>query len=377
MVLSRPHGRLLGLFVVAGLMAGCGGSAEGPVQAARLAVDPVVAPLAPRPVGSRVWIQHAEGIVRVTAPAPTSAARIYAYVATAYADVLKLGGSPQASTAARMVLDELAPEYKSDHAAVAATLMAQRLGAPAQAIVDALRDRLRREADNSQRFSAPTPPTGEAYWVERGTKPLTPDAGDWPRWVVEEAVFAVAPPPVFGTAVYEDELFKVKRAVERRDLAWVNHINFWGGVPGTATPAGIWLDRLWTETHDTLGTDDAAYARTQKILAQTLADAFIECWRVKYTYWTARPDMVDAQIDTAMANPPFPGYVSGHATVSAAAATVLARLVPDRADLFWEDAATARDSRLYAGIHLDADNQAGFALGKQVGDEIIKRLGLK
>ena len=82
--------------------------------------------------------------------------------------------------------------------------------------------------------------------------------------------------------------------------------------------------------------------------------------------------MVDPGIATAMANPPFPGYVSGHSAISATAATVLDAMLPDSG--YWQRSAEeARDSRLYAGIHLDVDNQAGFTLGRVIGVAIVHR----
>jgi membrane-associated phospholipid phosphatase len=110
------------------------------------------------------------------------------------------------------------------------------------------------------------------------------------------------------------------------------------------------------------------------ILSQTLADAFIECWKVKYTYWTKRPDMVGKNIQTAMDNPPFPSYVSGHSTISAAAATVLANFFPKKKDFYIENAENARDSRLWAGIHFNYDNMQGYELGKKIGEEIISKI---
>ena len=153
-------------------------------------------------------------------------------------------------------------------------------------------------------------------------------------------------------------------------------IDFWAGVAGTQTPSGIWQDRLFAEAGSRLGTRDAAYASAQAALAQGLSDAFDECWKVKYRWWTARPSMVDPSLPLAMKNPPFPAYVSGHSTVSAAAAEILSVVVPSKTAVWRRDAAEARDSRLYAGIHFPRDNSAGFALGRSVGVAVAMRLAL-
>ena len=138
---------------------------------------------------------------------------------------------------------------------------------------------------------------------------------------------------MFGSAAYKKDLDAVRTAVAARDAQWTRLIAFWAGGPGTATPAGIWQDRLWDETHGlALGSDDRRYADTQAVLAQTIADAAAEAWKVKFVYWTARPTMIDATIATSFANPPFPSYVSAHATMSAAAAEVLSAFVPTKAE---------------------------------------------
>ena len=112
------------------------------------------------------------------------------------------------------------------------------------------------------------------------------------------------------------------------------------------------------------------------ILAESIADAFIECWGVKFSYWTKRPDMVDATIQTAMPNPPFPGYVSGHSTISFAAATVLGQFFPDDASLYIHDATEAKNTRLWAGIHFSHDNDEGERLGIEIGKFVIEKLKL-
>ena len=223
---------------------------------------------------------------------------------------------------------------------------------------------------------APTEPGGDGLWrAADGKPPLSPAAGAWQRWLVADSTFAVPEPPAPGSAEQQAQLAAVKRAVAARDSQWVNRINFWGGAPGTNTPAGIWQDVLAQELAGSpTAAEDTAYAHLQSDLARTLADAFVETWKVKFTYWTARPDMVDPTLTTAMPDPRFPGYVSGHSTVSAAAAMILGLLVPGKAAVWMADAEEARDSRLMAGIHFPIDNDAGFALGRQIGKVAVGAL---
>lgn len=363
---ARPRAVIAAVAVAVALVAGACGSGARPsldgTGAARVGTVPT----------ARKWIEFAQTLVRETKPAPTEAARVYAYVATAYAEVRKTADVGQASEAARQITSVLYPDRQAQVDAFAATQPTATLTPSTLSVVNNLTRRVKQDPYSIE-LSGEARPTGAGYWV--GNDPLTPKAGEWARWIVGGRNFTVPPPPVFGSPEYAAQLQQVRDAVLRRDGRWVEIINFWGGVPGTETPAGIWLNRFWDEVKQK-ALDDRDFAIKQSILAQTLADAFIECWKVKYEHWTARPDMVDGSIVAAMPNPNFPGYVSGHSTISAAAATVLAKLVPEKAERFATDARNARDSRLYAGIHFPADNDQGFALGQAVGEEVIARLGL-
>ena len=69
--------------------------------------------------------------------------------------------------------------------------------------------------------------------------------------------------------------------------------------------------------------------------------------------------------------PNFPSYLSGHSTVSSAAALILGQLFPDKAIYFLSQAHEAAMSRLWAGIHFPQDNNNGFAVGQQIGKKYI------
>jgi hypothetical protein len=212
-----------------------------------------------------------------------------------------------------------------------------------------------------------------------GTKtilPFSPKAGSWSRWLLSNSEDFQVPEPVTPTSdkeAYNKQLETTRQAALSRDSYWVSVINFWGGTPGTETPSGIWLNQLQTEEEKT--SNEADFSRVQSVLAQSLADSFMETWKVKYTYWTQRPDMADSTIITAMPNPPFPAYVSGHSTISRTAASILGSFYPQKADLFFKNAELARDSRLYAGIHLPQDNEQGFKLGEKIGSKILEKIG--
>lgn len=121
------------------------------------------------------------------------------------------------------------------------------------------------------------------------------------------------------------------------------------------------------------GLDLPHAARALALTAVALADAFICCWDAKYAYWTARPITADPTLDVLIPTPPFPSYTSGHATASAAAATVLAHLFPDDAQDLAAKAEEATQSRFWAGIHFAIDNDMGATGGRQIGRLVVLR----
>jgi membrane-associated phospholipid phosphatase len=97
-----------------------------------------------------------------------------------------------------------------------------------------------------------------------------------------------------------------------------------------------------------------------------MMDAIIGCWDAKYYYWTIRPSQADLGITLTFGLPNHPSYPSGHSCVSAAAATVLSHLFPDRAAELQSWVTDAGLSRMYAGIHYRFDITAGRGLGEAV-----------
>lgn len=156
----------------------------------------------------------------------------------------------------------------------------------------------------------------------------------------------------------------------------------WHLDAGSITPPGVW-NAIVVAYQSTLGPEVASLRRQQVLAVVNMAmqDALVASWRIKLRDWSERP-MTAVRREMApdfepyLVTPPFPGYVSGHATVSAAAATVLAHFYPDRSELWHALAREAAMSRLYGGIHFASDNEQGLALGRQVAQRCIAALQL-
>jgi hypothetical protein len=332
-----------------------------------------------KPLYGRKSLEIAEGLVKKNKPTPPESSRIYAYIATVFSETLEQSSIYNALVNTKNITIELFPnDKKTIEEEYKKLLQENKAGILNATIFEKYKSRIDQDGHDLVWDGIIT--TGDALWVKDKKDPFSPRAGEWKRWLVDQPL-RVDNPPVHDSVQDKKEIEIVKEAVRTRTADDVAKINKWGGVPGTVAPAGLWQDQLFGNINKDFNYNALArekqYAFIQKVLAQTLADAFMECWKVKYIYWTARPSMRIDGLNIAMDNPPFPSYVSGHSTISKAAADVLSIMIPGKKEYFQSMAIEARDSRLKAGIHFNIDNTQGYELGHLVAVESILKLNLK
>lgn len=175
---------------------------------------------------------------------------------------------------------------------------------------------------------------------------------------------------------------------------------WWGDDPDVSfTPPGhsYYFATLALDGHDSTMIECAqVFAQ----LGMAVADAFINCWKWKYQFFTERPNTfipkyIDEEWESFWPDPPFPSFPSGHAIQAAAAATILEHnfgkefTFIDRAhegrerdelketdfvvrsfDTFWEAAQETADSRFYGGIHTQLDNEVGLEKGIEIAKNV-------
>jgi len=204
-------------------------------------------------------------------------------------------------------------------------------------------------------------------------QPAEPLAGTWRPWLLASGdQYRPPPPPPFQSPAWHAELAGVQEAVARRTPDQEAAVQFWAGGPGTATPAGLWIE-IARDLIVRRGLDPAHAALVLALTSVAMADSFICCWDAKYTYWTARPITGDPDLDVLIPTPPFPSYTSGHATASTAAATVLGYFFPEEAAEIAAQAEEAKQSRLWAGIHFPIDTDMGAVGGGMIGRLVVTR----
>ena len=213
-------------------------------------------------------------------------------------------------------------------------------------------------------------------WISQETPkrpPMLPNYGSVTTWNFDKATLASIRPDIpylVGSNEWEkdmEELWKINKS-QTREQARI--ATYWADGAGSYTPPGH-----WHRTAAKMGLEakfsEVRMARTLALLGTALMDAGIACWEAKYFYYTPRPQQFG--LKTSVGLPNFPSYTSGHSTFSAAGATVLGSIFPEKASEFEEQAKEASNSRIYGLIHYRIDCEMGLVHGKKIGEYAIAR----
>jgi hypothetical protein len=205
-------------------------------------------------------------------------------------------------------------------------------------------------------------------------------AGIWQPWVTPSAS-RYSPPTAArpGSAQHTletEEVFKIFNSLTETQTQAAQK---WHLESGSVTPAGIWVGIALNElkSHEqTSAHHPVTTLQTLSSVCAAMHDAFIACWQIKFRDWSERPITAirrskDSNFIPLLVTPGFPSYVSGHATISAAAAHVLGIRWPEQRSKFQTMAQEAADSRLWGGIHFRSDNEEGLKLGEAVGHDTV------
>jgi hypothetical protein len=179
-------------------------------------------------------------------------------------------------------------------------------------------------------------------------------------------------PPLTGSAQFKkeaEEIYQMQKNLTREQRAIAT---FWSDGVGTYTPPGHW-NYIAASAFAQLNYSEARWARNMALLNMSIMDAGVVCWDTKYVYYNPRPMQIDTRIKTDIGLPNFPAYISGHSTFSGAASTVLAYIVPGKAQQFFDMAKEASISRMYGAIHFRSDCEVGITTGNKVGSYAVTR----
>jgi hypothetical protein len=251
-------------------------------------------------------------------------------------------------------------------------------------------------------------PSGDGYWTPPlfgqsvSSFPLHPYWGSNRTFLSDNAALplpAIIPFSIIpGSANYKlfNEVYMKRKSLteeEMRIAAW------WADDPTqTASPPGHSYNLATiavTSDNADIFTAAEAYAK----VGMAVADAFICCWKVKYTYHSVRPfpyikAHIDQHYEQFWPEPPFPAFSSGHATQSASTAVALTSIFGEtfplvdntyenrpadfnniqyRPRTYQNIQATATEcaySRFLGGIHTRQDNETGAQQGEAIGKNV-------
>jgi membrane-associated phospholipid phosphatase len=386
-----------------------------------------------RPDAVIFWDRALLDAIRTDKTPPPKAARAMAMVSLAVYDAVEAierkhplymirasappgtSESAAASTAAFIVLESLFPAQQAKfqdelrqalRAVPRGTAKAQGMGLGMDV---ALKILALRGNDGSQTTVTYTPGSAPGQWVP--TPPgfaaaLLPNWGNVTPFALRRGnQFRPAGPPALTSTAYAaafNEVMSLGSATSTTRTAEQTQIaQFWADGSGTETPPGHWNEiaqNVALSRHNTLEEN----ARMFALLNMALADAGIASWDAKYAtnFWRPVTAIQNADLDgnaaTAkdaswtplLVTPPFPTYISGHSTFSAAAAAVLTKLFGNHVHFssssdalpgvqrtftsFLQAAQEAGQSRIYGGIHFQFDNQDGLATGTAVGTWVVR-----
>lgn len=328
------------------------------------------------------WTERTLALISQYRRNPLRAARCLCYVHAVLHDALWLTydqpavlRSAVAHQAAAQLLSYLFPQETAHRAVdrMPGGGSAAVVAALADTVVDAAIARAWRDGSDREWIPPRLPPPAQRAWRPspplRMATPLEALAGEWQLWTISEHDMPEAPPPVHGAqaAAELEEVWQVRQQLTDQQKAMAD---YWNLDQGTVTPAGLW-NRIALPLLNARYRDPTQTIAALALLNAVMMDALIVCWRTKYRWWTERPvTAIRAQRDPDfmpwLLTPPFPAYVSGHATVSGAAARVLGRLMPEHGAMLEAMAEEAAWSRLLGGIHSRNDNEAGLALGRSL-----------
>ena len=225
------------------------------------------------------------------------------------------------------------------------------------------------------------PPWQPGLWARTpplfAEQPTEPQALQWQPWCPGTEALQPPPPPAHDSPEWHTGVEEVLRVSRNLTAAQNRAAQRWNLDVGSVTPPGVWnaIVREHLQQHPL---PPAQHYRLLALLNMAMQDALVAGWRAKLRHWTERPVTairreIDPSFEPLLPTPPFPGYVSGHAVVSGAAAGVLTRLLPAARKRWQTLAKEAAESRLWGGIHPRVDNDEGLRLGTRVAQVCLDR----
>lgn len=191
------------------------------------------------------------------------------------------------------------------------------------------------------------------------------EAANWNTWLLDNVdELTISKPP--SAAQSKTELQALKQRINLVDAQKLKEIKYWNA----GAPAYRWNQII-----------PEFLALKQSIMFRLPAswiniaiyDATILAWKEKAKYKRVRPENVDQSLKPLVKSPSTYSYPCEHTVTAAAAATMIAYFIPEKADSVLQLARAASQSRVDAGVQYPSDVEAAWKLGEEVAKRIIEK----
>jgi hypothetical protein len=327
---------------------------------------------------SRGIMIYAQDIIRQETATLPQIARFYAYVSTTFFHIYEINNDlPAAIYGVTKVINTLYPKYinTTDEAMlfISKNKIVTEMNLAENTKLDSILHWIKNDGFEVKLTDDKINKPG---WENISTGALeSPMAGSWKHWILpdNDTNLQFTDRPAEEINQYEEEIKELKRTIKNLTPSQRNTALFWLNNKGKEGVVGIWQNRLYDEV-DKSKVDELQFSKMQKNLAISLADVTIEIWKIKYTNWSTRLQYTNPEVISLIPQPLSPRFVGEYAAIGSAASDILGFYLPDQKDIFIKDSNDARDSGKWGGILLESDNQSGYTLGKNIANQIIKKL---
>lgn len=290
-------------------------------------------------------------------------------------------------------------------------LNSQELG---QRVAQKIVERIHRDGRDVIRNLVPVIPTRDAehkwYWDPKtyNQQPVEPLWGTVRTFVIDNSQSCEGAPPIpYSEGAGSPFHVEAKEVYDYYPLTDnARRIAYhWDNGPGrTCSSACHWVN-IALQLLDRENKNLADAAKTFALTGFAVADAFSQCWYMKYKYFLLRPgtyikEVIDPNWEAAIGTPPYPDYTSGSSTVGGAVPVVLAEIfgnvpfidrthlgsplytpdggpwiLPEREFVSLSKAGEEQAlSRIIGGVHFRKACDEGLKSGRCIGNTVLARL---
>lgn len=209
---------------------------------------------------------------------------------------------------------------------------------------------------------------------------LDQTGGNWKPVLVSKEDIPLSTPATVESTTYQQELANLLEITGNVTASQKETISYWSSGTvlrwneiarqlvikyNVAPVVGAPFDPLTPFTNPPFA------SRAYALLSVAQYDALVAAWHYKYKFNRSAPYHHNSDIKPLLPKSDLPSYPSEDAVIAAASQAVLTFLFPKEAEFLQKKAEENLMSRLWAGVNVASDLDAGEAIGKLVAEKTI------